>query len=473
MQDPSLNKTNIETNRKVLDEVKIECDDMKNKSKGAIETNGNMGQQENNSEIVIPVESSDDTLLNNARKHWHFGDWESLASLNENKFLNHPDRAKLALLVATAWQQFNDGVKTRKYVKMARDWGCDKKLIARLLIAGVHNTLGRAAAANNQEKRALTHFYAALMGVEGDLRLVVHARSVREMTRLGLFQQAAVHIGKELNAIPQNHLVVQKTDVGDPRIKILQTELELLSNELSQAHQRQQLLQSASKSLGAEVRPNDKHWLDSLKQKSVSQLGQDLWVLERTGYKKKGFFVEFGATDGVLLNNSYLLEKEFEWKGICAEPNPKFFVKLKKNRTCIVSDQCIGGETGKQVEFILADAYGGILEFSGSDFHADKRAAYRATGKVVTLNTISLDDFLKQQKAPSYIDYLSIDTEGSEFEILKKFPFDKWRIQLITIEHNFSPLRAKIRSLLEQYDYHCTEHQFDDWYELKNNTAAD
>ena len=64
-------------------------------------------------------------------------------------------------LVATAWQQLNDQNKTRKYITLARDWGCDKKLIARLLVAGVHNTLGRAAAANHQKNRALNYFRSA------------------------------------------------------------------------------------------------------------------------------------------------------------------------------------------------------------------------------------------------------------------------------------------------------------------------
>jgi hypothetical protein len=86
---------------------------------------------------------------------------------------------------------------------------------------------------------------------------------------------------------------------------------------------------------------------------SPSQLGQDLCVLEQTNYKKGGF-VEFGATDGVLLSNSYLLEKEFGWQGLCAEHNPKYFKQLQKNRNCTVNEACIAGETGKVVEFVTA-----------------------------------------------------------------------------------------------------------------------
>ena len=65
---------------------------------------------------------------------------------------------------------------------------------------------------------------------------------------------------------------------------------------------------------------------------SYSQLGQDLEVIKFYNNKENGFFIEIGASDGIILSNTYLLETQYKWKGICYEPIPNNFKKLVKNR---------------------------------------------------------------------------------------------------------------------------------------------
>ena len=83
---------------------------------------------------------------------------------------------------------------------------------------------------------------------------------------------------------------------------------------------------------------------------SRSQISQDLWVLYETNFKRQGYFVEFGAADGLKWSNTYILEKSFGWSGIVAEPNPVFHEALRRHRQCYISTKCVTGRSGERVE---------------------------------------------------------------------------------------------------------------------------
>lgn len=410
------------------------------------------------------LEDQDDPALARAKRQWFFGEWEELIQVDREVLHGHPRRDRLALLVASAHQQLGDTQEARRYSRLALEWGCPPRILAQVLISGVHNTLGCAAALKGDDARRSRHFEAAIgaVGMQ-DPELLVHARSVREMARLGLLSQAMSLVERQLEN-SSNVMDRRRQEAGQT---VLRTEVELLRHELSLAQRRGQL------NIGrAEGRRSDdvatlsapSMSREALERLSMSQLGQDLWVLEQVGYKKNGFFVEFGATDGVLLSNTWLLEKYFLWKGICAEPNPAFTTLLRENRSCIVSDACVGAKTGERVEFVLADAFGGMARYQSDDDHAEKRQAYADMGKTAVFETVSLDDLLQRSGAPVDIDYISIDTEGSELEIIETFPFNKWNVRLFTIEHNYTERRADIRRLMASHGYRCVEAQFDDWF---------
>jgi len=207
--------------------------------------------------------------------------------------------------------------------------------------------------------------------------------------------------------------------------------------------------------------------LDSLQIKSKSQLNQDMFVLVELGFKRDGYFVEFGATNGLDLSNTHLLEKEFGWTGILAEPARVWQEALIANRTCKINFDCVWSKSHEEIEFneVSAAELSTIDTFSGSDMH--KQA--RESGNKYKVYTVSLLDLLKKYKAPKEIDYLSIDTEGSEFEILSAFDFDAYKIRVITCEHNFTPMREQIYELLTSKGYtrkYPEFSRFDDWYVL-------
>ena len=419
---------------------------------------------------AVALESKADLQIGHLRTAWCMGDWEMLANVSIGGFTHHPERDRIALLVASAQQQLGQHDEARHNVRLALSWGCAPRFVAQILIAGVHNTLGRAAALTQDSDRSKQHFRAAVLpsATEADMPLLSQVRSLREMSRLALLPQAADLLG---TAIAETRSSTDRPERTNARIKVLESELDLLNEELSMAQQRQMVLRPATDGEATRGEVGSPQWLKGVKHRSVSQLGQDLWVLEKTAYKRGGFFVEFGATDGVLLSNTYLLETEFAWTGLCAEPNPKMFAQLQHNRRCIVSDACIGGVSGTEVDFIFAGAFGGMAKHCSSDMHGERRAAYAAAGHVGRVATVSLDDFLRSHRAPYDIDYLSIDTEGSELEILAAFPFDRWSVRLITVEHNYTPQRQSIFDLLSRLGYQRTEREWDDWYSRSDNRS--
>lgn len=205
--------------------------------------------------------------------------------------------------------------------------------------------------------------------------------------------------------------------------------------------------------------------LFALMPKSQSQIRQDLFVLSQLDFKRGGFFVEFGATNGRDLSNTHLLEMEFDWTGILAEPAHLWQEPLRRNRSCRIDSRCVWSHSGQSLIFTEASNadMSTLAQFSGADHHAQARK----TASSYEVQTISLQDLLRVHDAPPHIDYLSIDTEGSELEILRAFDFSRHTFGVITCEHNHAPVRTQLLELLSSKGYRrvfAQVSQFDDWY---------
>ena len=203
----------------------------------------------------------------------------------------------------------------------------------------------------------------------------------------------------------------------------------------------------------------------NLLKNSKSQLGQDILALTVTGLDKPGYFVEFGAADGVALSNTQILEKRFGWSGILCEPSKGWHEALKQNRSCIIDTRCVYSASGEKISF--SENYLGELSAITAYAEPNTSGILKRTTSSYEVETISLLDLLKAHNAPKYIEFLSIDTEGSEFEILKNFDFQSYRFGAICVEHNFADTREKINKLLLANGYvqvHPDLSDFDDWY---------
>jgi hypothetical protein len=125
-------------------------------------------------------------------------------------------------------------------------------------------------------------------------------------------------------------------------------------------------------------------------------------------------------------------------------------------------------KTGLKLTFDIANNFDLL---SGITDHIDTyKKTVDANKTMIQVDSISLLDILDNSNAPSFIEYLSLDTEGSEFEILKNFNFDKYIFGWIDVEHNYvNPRRSEINNLLISKGYiYKGENKWDDMYMHKS-----
>jgi FkbM family methyltransferase len=200
-------------------------------------------------------------------------------------------------------------------------------------------------------------------------------------------------------------------------------------------------------------------------RKSYSQLQQDLWVLSEAGGKADGYFVEVGACDGVGHSNTYMLE-QMGWTGILAEPNPAMEQRIITRRKAPLCTQPVGKVSGVEVDMLFVPNHPELStmeQFAGGDHHAPRRADHAK----VTQTTISLNDLLARYEAPKQIDFISIDTEGSEPDILAGFVFGRYDVRAFAIEHNFTRAEKEIDRMMRLSGYervHRLWSRWDAWY---------
>ena len=207
-----------------------------------------------------------------------------------------------------------------------------------------------------------------------------------------------------------------------------------------------------------------------------SQLYQDVFAdfLIQNNYNKT--FLEFGATDGIDLSNTHFLENYSKWKGVLGEPDPQWHERLKKNRPdSKIITKCIWKKTGETLDFLSSE--NGVLSTINSFRYSDKDSMSENSKlrnnkfKNFKIESISLNDLIRDEFndiAPSYI---SVDTEGSEFEILKNFDFKKYQPIFFTVEHNYTSNQKSIDELMIANNYVRIFRKitsFDAWYVLKD-----
>jgi FkbM family methyltransferase len=146
-----------------------------------------------------------------------------------------------------------------------------------------------------------------------------------------------------------------------------------------------------------------------------------------------GFFVEVGANHPYSGSQSWHLEQR-GWSGILVEPLPELAEKLRQMRSAKVFCVACSSPTnaGQRRPFYVADKL--------SSLDRDRMATGSRPQAVIEVPLRTLDDILAEAGAPSSIDFLSVDVEGHEIEVLRGFDFTRWRPRLILLEDHVADL---------------------------------
>ena len=171
--------------------------------------------------------------------------------------------------------------------------------------------------------------------------------------------------------------------------------------------------------------------------KSASQLQQDLVaqflssvIIKKLPPETSAYFVEIGANDGKYLSNTFTLEKIFGWNGLLSEVNSSLTQTLFHNRPKSKIDVRAVDEISGVKKCFKRSKNSEYSALEGFSVHTDQ--FIDSISELV--ETINLTDLLEECKSPKCIDFLSIDTEGNEFDILKGLNFNLFRFNYIAVE---------------------------------------
>lgn len=173
-----------------------------------------------------------------------------------------------------------------------------------------------------------------------------------------------------------------------------------------------------------------------------SQHGQDQYVYENFfRHKRGGVFVEVGAYDGETMSNTLFFERFLGWSGVCVEPLPSAFAKLSSMRTALCVNAGVSDYEGEG-EFADVDMpahygkmYSGLVD-NYDERHRQFINNYAQGGQRLKVKVRRLGDIL-DESGIRCIDYMSIDTEGSEIKIIRSLDWTRFDVDVVSIENNY------------------------------------
>ena len=201
-----------------------------------------------------------------------------------------------------------------------------------------------------------------------------------------------------------------------------------------------------------------------MEKEFYSQFGQDRFLETEIfrGYKN-GVFMDIGAHDGVTINNTLYFEKENNWSGINIEPIKSVYDTLVSNRAKSININCAISNSNGEAEFIKNSGYTEMLSGLKSSYEPrhmnrllSENVSYGGSTDIIIVKTRTVEDVCDEYNI-NYINYLSIDVEGGEFDVIKSINFNKVFIDVIGFENNYPDTSVEIIEYLESKHYVCID----------------
>ena len=206
---------------------------------------------------------------------------------------------------------------------------------------------------------------------------------------------------------------------------------------------------------------------------SFSQCGQEAYVINYFKNKKNGSFIELGGLDGIRHSNTYKLEYEYEWKGLIIEPSPTLYTELVNNRNVYTENLLVGESQQNNVNFLHIEDKTKCIGLQGiPDNYNEKHMARikrelgESKSKVIQLKMETLQNICDKYGLVD-IDYLSLDVEGSELNVLQGIDFKRLNIKVIGVEINYAESKNAIFDLLTKNNY-TFDKRIGDYFFIKN-----
>lgn len=188
---------------------------------------------------------------------------------------------------------------------------------------------------------------------------------------------------------------------------------------------------------------------------SYAQNAEDV-ILRRAFPKQRGFYVDVGAGDPVkdsVTKHFYNLG----WQGINIEPQPDLFKKLNKDRQKDVNLDCAVTKKSGKIKLLLVPDQWGLATTDKETGQTIKSKKYKT--ETILVEGKTLNEILQTQAQNKTIDFLKIDVEGAEKDVLQSIDLKKWQPTVIIIEATYpetqKPSHNKWESILTKAGYAC------------------